>query len=68
MLSSIADGMSIREASIFHGLSTSTIHSWQQNLVPKIIRNKAPTKIPDEVVIEYAKYITTIINISVPVT
>ena len=45
VLSSIADGMTIREAAIFYGLSTSTINSWQQNLVPKIKRNKAPTKI-----------------------
>ena len=36
VLSSIADGMTIREAALFYGLSTSTIHSWQQNLFPKI--------------------------------
>ena len=52
VLSSIADGMTIREAALFYGLSTSTIHSWQQNLVPKITRNKAPTKIPDDALIE----------------
>ena len=44
--------MTIREASLFYGLSTSTIHSWQQNLVPKTTRNKAPTKIPDDRLIE----------------
>ena len=51
VLSSIAEGMTIREASIFYGLSNSTIHSWQQNLSPKITRNKAPTKIPDDALI-----------------
>ena len=55
VLSSIGDGMTIREASVFHGLSTSTIHSWQQNLVPKTERNKAPTKIPDDALIEDVK-------------
>ncbi|MFC6382193.1 IS630 transposase-related protein [Psychrobacter glacincola] len=55
VLSSIADGMTIREASLFYGLSTSTIHSWQQNLVPKITRNKEPTKIPDDALIEDVK-------------
>ena len=52
VLSSIADGMTIREAALFYGLSTSTIYSWQQNLAPKTTRNKAPTRIPDEVLIE----------------
>ena len=55
VLSSIADGMTIREAALFYGLSTSTIHSWQQNLVPKTNRNKAPTKIPDEALIKDVK-------------
>ena len=55
VLSSIADGMTIREASLFYGLSTSTIHSWQQNLVAKIKRNKAPTKIPNDALIEDIK-------------
>ena len=55
VLSSIADSMTIREASVFYGLSTSTIHSWQQNLVPKTERNKAPTKIPDDALIEDVK-------------
>ena len=55
VLSSIADGMTIREAALFYGLSTSTIHSWQQNLVPKATRNKAPTKIPDDALIEDVK-------------
>ena len=55
VLSSIVDGMTIREAALFYGLSTSTIHSWQQNLVPKITRNKAPTKIPDDALIEDVK-------------
>ena len=52
VLSSIADGMTILEAALFYGLSTSTIHSWQQNLAPKTTRNKAPTKIPDDALIE----------------
>ncbi|MGP5012180.1 IS630 transposase-related protein [Psychrobacter glacincola] len=55
VLSSIADGMTIREASLFYGLSTSTIHSWQKNLAPKTTRNKAPTKIPDDALIEDVK-------------
>ena len=55
VLSSIVDGMTIREAALFYGLSTSTIHSWQQSLVPKITRNKAPTKIPDDALIEDVK-------------
>ena len=52
VLSSIVDGMTIREAALFYGLSTSTIHSWQQKLAPKTTRNKAPTKIPDDALIE----------------
>ena len=52
VLSSIADGMTIREASLFYGLSTSTIHSWQQSLVPKTTRNKAPTKISNEALLK----------------
>ena len=40
---------------VFYGLSTSTIHSWQQNVVPKTTRNKAPTKIPDDALIEDVK-------------
>ena len=55
VLSSIANGMTIREAALFYGLSTSTIHSWQQNLAPKTTRNKAPTKIPDDALIEDVK-------------
>ena len=55
VLSNIADGMTIREAALFYGLSTSTIHSWQQKLVPKKTRNKAPTKIPDDALIEDVK-------------
>jgi transposase len=41
--------MTIREAAAFYQLSTSTIHSWKQTLEPKTGRNKAPTKIPDDV-------------------
>lgn len=52
VLSSITDGMTIREASLFYGLSTSTIRSWQQSLFPKTTRNKALTKIPDDALIE----------------
>ncbi|MEG9302762.1 IS630 transposase-related protein [Psychrobacter celer] len=55
VLSSIADSMTIREAALFYGLSTSSIHSWQQNLAPKTTRNKAPTKIPDDALIEDVK-------------
>ena len=52
VLSSIADGMTIREAALFYGLSTSTIHSWQKNLAPKTTRNKAPTKISNEALLK----------------
>ena len=55
VLSSIADGMTIREASLFYGLSTSIIHSWQQSLVAKTKRNKAPIKTPDDALIEDVK-------------
>ena len=55
VLSSIADGMTIREAALFYGLSTSSIHSWQKKLAPKTTRNKAPTKIPDDALIEDVK-------------
>ena len=55
VLSSIADGMTIREAALFYGLSTSTIHRWQKKLAPKTTRNKAPTKIPDDALIEDIK-------------
>lgn len=33
-------------------LSTSTIHSWQQDFFPKITRNQAPTKIPNEALLK----------------
>ncbi|MEJ6069435.1 IS630 transposase-related protein [Psychrobacter sp. 16-Bac2893] len=52
VLSSIKDGMTMREAAAFYRLSTSTIHSWQQDLVPKTTRNKAPTKIPNEALLK----------------
>ena len=55
VLSSITDDMIIREAALFYGLSTSTIHSWQKSLAPKTTRNKAPTKIPDDALIEDVK-------------
>ena len=52
VLRSIKDVMTIREAAISYELSTSTIHSWQQDLVPKITRNKATTKIPNEALLK----------------
>ena len=55
VVSSIKEGMTMREAAAFYRLSTSTIHSWQQNLAPKTTRNKAPTKIPDDTLIEDVK-------------
>ena len=55
VLRSIKDGMTIREAALFYGLSTSTIHSWQQSLVPKTTRNKAPTKISNEALLKDVK-------------
>ena len=55
VLHSIKDGMIIRKATIFYDLSTSTILSWQQDLVPKITRNKAPNKITNEVILKYVE-------------
>ncbi len=53
VLRSIKGGMTIREAANFyHQLSTSSIHSWQQSLVPKTTRNKAPTKISNEALLK----------------
>ena len=52
VLSSIDNGMIIREAAAFYQLSTSTIHSWKQNLEPKTNRDKAPTKIPDDALLK----------------
>lgn len=55
VLRSIKDGMTIREAAAFYELSTSSIHSWQQSLVPKTTRNKAPTKISNEALLKDVK-------------
>ena len=44
VLSSISYGMTIQEAALLYGLSTSTIHSWQQNLFPKKIEIKRRLK------------------------
>lgn len=52
VLRSIKDSMIIREAAISYQLSTRNIHSWQQDLMPKTIRNKASTKIPSEVLLK----------------
>ena len=52
VLRSIKDGMTIREAASFYGLSTSSIHSWQQSLAPKTTRKKAPTKISNEALLK----------------
>ena len=52
VLRSIKDGMTIREVVNFYQLNTSSIHSWKLNLIPKTKRNKAPTKIPDDALIE----------------
>ena len=54
-LRSIKDGMTIREADSFYGLSTSSIHSWQQSLAPKTTRKKAPTKISNEALLKDVK-------------
>lgn len=55
VLRSIKDGMTIREAANLYQLSTSSIHSWQQSLVPKTTRNKAPTKISNEALLKDVK-------------
>ena len=52
VLRSIKGGMTIREVAAFYELSTSSIHSWQQSLVPKTTRNKAPTKISNEALLK----------------
>ena len=55
VLSSIDNGLTIREAAAFYELSTSTIHSWRQVLEPKKGRYKAPTRIPDEALLNDLK-------------
>ena len=55
VLSSIDNGMTVREAAAFYQLSTSTIHSWRQTLEPKTGRSKAPTKIPDDALLNDVK-------------
>ncbi|WP_350560634.1 IS630 transposase-related protein [Psychrobacter sp. CAL346-MNA-CIBAN-0220] len=49
---SIKEGITIREATNFYHLSTSSIHSWQRSLVPKKTRNKPPTKISNEALLK----------------
>ncbi len=44
--------MTIREAANFYQLSTSSIHSWQQNLATKTTRNKTATKISNEALLK----------------
>ncbi|WP_227680030.1 IS630 transposase-related protein, partial [Psychrobacter frigidicola] len=53
--SSIDNGLTVREAAVFYELSTSTIHSWRQTLEPKTGRDKAPTKIPDDALLNDVK-------------
>lgn len=48
MLRSIKNGMTTRESASFYNISTSYIHSWKHNLVPKTTRKKSPTKISNE--------------------
>ena len=67
VLSSIDNGLTVREAAAFYALSTSTIHSWRQNLEPKKGRDKAPTKIPDDACFRMSKRILMTINMSVKV-
>ena len=55
VLRSIKDGMTIRKATNFYQLSTSSIHSWQQSLAPKTTRNKEPTKISNEALLKYVE-------------
>ena len=55
VLRSIAGGFTVRQAAAFYQISTSTIHSWTQMLEPKTTRNKAPTKIPDDVLLNDVK-------------
>ncbi len=55
VLSSIDNGLTVREAAAFYALSTSTIHSWRQSLEPKKGRDKAPTKIPDDALLQDVK-------------
>ena len=55
VLSSIDNGLTVREAAAFYALSTSTIHSWRHILEPKKGRDKAPTKIPDDALLHDVK-------------
>ena len=55
VLSSIDNGLTVREAATFYQLSTSTIHSWRQILEPKKGRDKAPTKILDDALLHDVK-------------
>ena len=55
VLSSIDNGLTVREAAAFYKLSTSTIHSWRQILEPEKGQDKAPTKIPDDALLHDVK-------------
>ena len=55
VLPRIDNSLTVRETAAFYALSTSTIHSWRQNLEPKKGRDKAPTKIPDDVLLQDVK-------------
>ena len=55
VLSSIDNGLTVREAAAFYKLSTSTIHSWRQILEPEKGQDKAPTKIPDDALLQDVK-------------
>ena len=44
VLSSIDNGLTVREAAAFYKLSTSTIHSWRHILEPKKGRDKPQLK------------------------
>ncbi|WP_201528625.1 IS630 family transposase [Psychrobacter frigidicola] len=55
VLRSISNGMTVRDAAQLYNISTSTIHSWTQTLVPKKNRNKAPTKIANEALLQDVK-------------
>ena len=45
-------GMSIRQASVFYGISKATLQNWLKDPSIKLTRNKPPNKIPNEALLK----------------
>lgn len=45
-------GMSIRQASAFYGISKATLQNWLKEPSIKLTRNKPPSKIPNEALLK----------------